>query len=139
MLVSALIALIALVDVAAKRRRAAALHRGHDAALHPGHVMPLTIGVAVAAEHIRHFRPQSTGRTLDGVLDKHRSRPAPNGAAFYLKPNGGFLGLIVKQHCPLASRLVTVSKRLPTRFRHDLDTPRDDIDMRDRIATTPCL
>ena len=52
-------ALIALVDVATQRRRAAALDRGHDAALHPGQVMLLTIGVAIAAEHIRHFRPRS--------------------------------------------------------------------------------
>jgi hypothetical protein len=52
-------ALIALVDVATQRRRAAALNRGHDAVLRRGQVMPLTIGVAIAAEHIRHFRPRS--------------------------------------------------------------------------------
>src|SRR3954453_13213455 len=51
-------ALIALVDVATQRRRAAALDRGHDAALRGGQVMPLTIDVAVAAEYIRQFRPR---------------------------------------------------------------------------------
>jgi hypothetical protein len=36
-------ALIALVDMAAQRRRPAALDRGHDAVLRRGQVMPLTI------------------------------------------------------------------------------------------------
>ena len=69
-------ALIALVDMAARRRRAAALDRGHDAALRrrQGRVVPLTIGVAVAAEHIRHFRPRpGHGRALRSARARRAS------------------------------------------------------------------
>jgi hypothetical protein len=50
--------LIALLKVAAKRRRAAHLNCGHDAPLGRGHrrAMLPTIGCAVAAEDIRHFQ-----------------------------------------------------------------------------------
>lgn len=53
-------ALITLLDMTAKRSGAAEFDRGHDAALRCAQlrVMLRTIGAAVAAEHIRHFRPR---------------------------------------------------------------------------------
>src|SRR5664280_373921 len=53
-------ALIALLDVTAKRGGPAELDRGHDAPLRRAQrrAMLRTIGVAVAAEHVRHFRPR---------------------------------------------------------------------------------
>jgi hypothetical protein len=48
---------IALLPVAPERRRAAAPEGAHDAALRRGErsAVRLTIGVAVAAKHLRHF------------------------------------------------------------------------------------
>src|SRR5215467_13213036 len=53
-------ALIALLDMTAKRRGAAEFDRGHDAAVACAQlrVMLCTVGAAVAAEYIRHFRPR---------------------------------------------------------------------------------
>ena len=53
---------IALLDMATERRRPANLDRRHHTALSRGQrfTVLLTIGVAVAAEHIRHFRPRPT-------------------------------------------------------------------------------
>jgi len=53
-------ALIALLDVTAKRGGPAEFDRGHDAPLRCAQrrAMLRTIGVAVAAEHVRHFRPR---------------------------------------------------------------------------------
>ena len=50
---------VALFDVAAERSRATLLDRGHDATLRGRQrsAVLLTIGVTVAAEHVRHFRP----------------------------------------------------------------------------------
>ena len=58
-------ALIALLDMTAKRGGAAEFDRGHDATLRCAQlrVMPRTIGVAIAAEHIRHFRPRPGHRS----------------------------------------------------------------------------
>ena len=77
-------ALIALLDVTAKRGSSAALDRGHDATLCRAQrgAMPLAVGVAVAAEHVRHFRP-GPGHRPRGLevlgrgrrrLDGHRTR-----------------------------------------------------------------
>jgi hypothetical protein len=53
-------ALIALLDMTAKRRGATKFDRGHDASLRGAQrcVMLHAIGVAVPAEHVRHFRPR---------------------------------------------------------------------------------
>ena len=57
-------ALIALLDVTAQRGGSTELDGGHDTPL--GRVqrraMLRTISVAVAAEHVRHFRPQAGHR-----------------------------------------------------------------------------
>src|SRR6266849_8402368 len=55
---------VALLDMAAERCRSTDLDRGHDTALCRGQriTMLLTIGVTVAAEHIRHFRPRPNHR-----------------------------------------------------------------------------
>jgi hypothetical protein len=52
-------ALITLLDMTAKRGGAAEFDRGHHAALRRAQLrlMLRTIGVAIAAEHVRHFRP----------------------------------------------------------------------------------
>ena len=65
-------ALITLLDMTAKRSGAAEFDRGHDAALRCAQlrVMLLTIGVAVFAEHVRHFRPRPF----------HQPRAAQKGA-----------------------------------------------------------
>jgi hypothetical protein len=49
---------VALLDVAAERGRATPLDRGHDTTLRGRQrsAVLLTIGVTVAAEHVRHFR-----------------------------------------------------------------------------------
>ena len=53
-------ALIALLDMAAERGGPAEFDRGHDAPLRRAkrRAMLRTIGVAVAAEHVRHFQPR---------------------------------------------------------------------------------
>jgi hypothetical protein len=53
---------VALLGMATERRRPADLDRRHHTALCRGRrsTVPLTIGVAVAAEHIRHFRSRPT-------------------------------------------------------------------------------
>ena len=53
-------ALIALLDVTAKRGGSTEFDRGHDASLRRAQrrVMSGAIGIAVAAEHVRHFRPR---------------------------------------------------------------------------------
>jgi len=50
---------VALLDMATERGGAANLDRRHHPALRGGHrsTVLLTIGAAVAAEYIRHFRP----------------------------------------------------------------------------------
>ena len=52
---------IALLNVATERGGSAELDRAHDAMLRRGQHrgMSLTIGFAVAAEHIRHFQPKA--------------------------------------------------------------------------------
>ena len=78
---------VALLGMATERRRPANLDRRHRTALCRGRrsTVPLTIGVAVAAEHIRHFGPdrpilsdRSGGRWLgplgaDGIGHGSRS------------------------------------------------------------------
>lgn len=49
---------VALLDMAAERRRPATLDRRHDATLRRGQRVPLTIGITIAAEHLRHLRPR---------------------------------------------------------------------------------
>jgi hypothetical protein len=53
--------LIALLNVTTERRGSAELDRAHDAMLRRGQqsAMMLTIGLTVAAEHIRHFQPEA--------------------------------------------------------------------------------
>jgi hypothetical protein len=65
-------AAVALLDMATERRGPANLDRRHHPALCRGQraTVLLTIGIAVAAEHIRHFRPRpaqgSTAQKGDG-------------------------------------------------------------------------
>ena len=58
-------ALIALLDVTAERGGPAEFDRGHDAPLRRAQrrAMLRTIGVAVAAEHVRHFQPLASHET----------------------------------------------------------------------------
>ena len=53
--------MIALLNVTTERRRSAELDRAHDAMLRRGQqsAMMLTIGLTVAAEHIRHFQAEA--------------------------------------------------------------------------------
>jgi len=87
-------ALIALLDVTAERGGPAEFDRGHDAPLRRAQrrAMLRTIGVAVAAEHVRHFRPRPGhrrrgsevlghgGRRCDGRWTRQQLQGAHRGA-----------------------------------------------------------